>query len=753
MLHALDLSAQSAASPAQRPAATAESGPAPFACCLDGLLIIGTGRISAAARTPTVALNGTVLPGPWVSFTYGDRLILAGRHAAAAATLPTAIESLRIVGDNARQILWTNERPVSLGIGPEALEFRLAELSAPERAVVLALLLKLPSELRLLSESLITGVAGLIRKYTATVESWSYPLATKIRYCRFTLPSKSPTTAPIWVPVRVHLVFNAQSHPLACANALVTGGDTVHLVIPQLGENDGGLLTVAMPNGMFTMQLAPQPANRATSAIEEIAGRIAGDSIPVKLHLLARCAEIHRAARNAETLNAGNLIWAHTTFPYRAYVRPEMEFGISIENMLPVPGKGLLIIGWLWDPNNLLDALYVQDGLGRRGRVESTMYRYDRPDVRDAFKATPSEPPGFVVFQPFEFAEDLWPTYQVHAILKGGIAIDLATDLKASRRFFAKPETLLNLFPAQKFDRTVIDKLAPAIAYLQSKAIKRSGIARKVQYGEPVKDPMLSIVVPLYRRIDHARHQIVHFANDPEFSQIELIYVLDAPELETELDTMIASMSRIYQRSITLAIMQENSGFAGATNAGCGVARGKHLLLLNSDVIPDQPGWCSKLWNVLEKDEKVGAVGARLLYEDGSLQHAGMAYELDVAGNWKVVHPGKGFRVGHPGEPKSGPVPAVTAACMMMRTAQYHQLGGLNQDYVIGDFEDSDLCMKIASLPLTLWYCSDATLFHLERQSMGTDGRYTTTTWRYNQHLHQQRWGRLIQQVQAKFKS
>ena len=146
MLHALDLSAQSnAQSPRPLAPQGAESGPAPFACALDGLLIIGTGRVSAAARTPSVALNGTVLPGPWVPLTYGDRLLLAGRH---AATLPNTIDSLRIVGENARQVLWANERPVSLGVGPEALEFRLAELSAPERAVVLALLLKLPSELR-----------------------------------------------------------------------------------------------------------------------------------------------------------------------------------------------------------------------------------------------------------------------------------------------------------------------------------------------------------------------------------------------------------------------------------------------------------------------------------------------------------------------------------------------------------------------------------------------------------------------------
>jgi GT2 family glycosyltransferase len=252
-------------------------------------------------------------------------------------------------------------------------------------------------------------------------------------------------------------------------------------------------------------------------------------------------------------------------------------------------------------------------------------------------------------------------------------------------------------------------------------------------------------VVPIYKRLDHARHQLAHFASDPDFADIQVIYVLDAPELAGEFSQLLSAACRLYRRPASLVLMQANRGFAGATNGGASVARGRYLLLLNSDVIPDRPGWCRIMEDVLDKNPSVGAVGARLIYEDGSIQHAGMDYQTDAAGTWKVVHPGKGLRV----NPPSRPVPGVTAACMMLPTDLYRSLGGLSEDYVIGDFEDSDLCMKLHKASKPIWYCADATLYHLERQSMGTDGRYNTTIWRYNQWLHQHRWAVTIAEVCA----
>ena len=251
--------------------------------------------------------------------------------------------------------------------------------------------------------------------------------------------------------------------------------------------------------------------------------------------------------------------------------------------------------------------------------------------------------------------------------------------------------------------------------------------------------------MPIYKRLDHARHQLAQFADDPDFDDVELIYVLDSPDSLPEFSQLLDTACRLYRRPATLVVMQANRGFAGATNAGASVARGRFVLLLNSDVIPQQPGWCRTLESILDADPGCGAVGARLIYEDGAIQHAGMHYQADASGTWKAVHPGKGLCTERP----SGPVPAVTAACMMLPTELYRRLGGLSEDYVVGDFEDSDLCLKLHQDKKTVWYCAEATLYHLERQSMGANDRYNTTVWRYNQLLHQHRWCQAIADLVA----
>jgi GT2 family glycosyltransferase len=439
----------------------------------------------------------------------------------------------------------------------------------------------------------------------------------------------------------------------------------------------------------------------------------------------------------------GNHIWAQTPFASQAVTRPDMDFGGAVEHILPVPGKGLLIVGWLLDPHRLLDRLEVVDGQGRFGRLNAPLFRYDRPDVRKAFPDLSCEASGFITFHPSATVSDLWPTYQVKGVLKSGAPIGFATDLKASRRSLVSAEIVLGLVPAEMATPELYREIVPAVSYLQAR--KASRPLRCFQFLGRVDEPDITIVVPIYRRFDHARHQLAQFAADASFASVELIYVLDAPELESEFASQLEAWCRLYRRPATLAVMPRNCGFAGASNAGARLGRGRFLVLLNSDVIPAAPGWAQTMRQILEADGTIGATGARLLYEDGAVQHAGMEHVRDSGGTWKVIHPGKGLCV----DLQSRSVPAVTAACMMMRLDLFKAVGGLSEDYVIGDFEDSDLCLKIRAHGKSIWFCAEAVLYHLERQSMGVDGGYTPAMRRYNQVLHQSRWATVLAEAQV----
>jgi len=252
----------------------------------------------------------------------------------------------------------------------------------------------------------------------------------------------------------------------------------------------------------------------------------------------------------------------------------------------------------------------------------------------------------------------------------------------------------------------------------------------------------VSVIVPLFGRYDFAEYQLAQFADDADFQGLELIYFVDDPAIYDEFRAQCDGLYQLYRVPFTLAFAGANLGFAGANNAAARIAGGKHLLLLNSDVLPKYPGWVSELLALYGTLKKPGCLGVKLLYEDGSVQHAGMTFRRHAPwGNlWINDHPHKGQSA----EGLSGlhQVEAVTAACLLLKAELYRDLGGLSEDYVIGDFEDSDLCLRAASLGLTHWVSLDTELYHLERQSQARigDAEWRTNLTLFNCWQHSRRW-------------
>jgi GT2 family glycosyltransferase len=190
-----------------------------------------------------------------------------------------------------------------------------------------------------------------------------------------------------------------------------------------------------------------------------------------------------------------------------------------------------------------------------------------------------------------------------------------------------------------------------------------------------------------------------------------------------------------------------NRGFSGANNLGAKHARGQYLLFMNSDVFPQAPGWLNPLVETLVNDDQTGAVAPRLVFIDGSIQHAGMLFkhreDLNI---WINHHPNMGL------DPKLDPqkeiskVPAVTGACLLLRRRDFDRVAGWDTGYLVGDFEDSDLCLKLRTIGLEIAYNPNVQLIHLERQSFKLlgEGDFRTRITIYNAARHQSRWESLI---------
>ena len=139
----------------------------------------------------------------------------------------------------------------------------------------------------------------------------------------------------------------------------------------------------------------------------------------------------------------------------------------------------------------------------------------------------------------------------------------------------------------------------------------------------------------------------------------------------------------------------------------------------------------------------MGVVAPRLVYADGSLQHAGMKFSyMAELGIWTNQHPWRGLHASLDPLSVLSDVPAVTGACMALRRADLDAIGGWDESYLIGDFEDSDLCLKLRERGASVAYCPGVTLVHLERQSMRSlgDGGFRTKVVIHNAVRHQTRW-------------
>lgn len=186
---------------------------------------------------------------------------------------------------------------------------------------------------------------------------------------------------------------------------------------------------------------------------------------------------------------------------------------------------------------------------------------------------------------------------------------------------------------------------------------------------------------------------------------------------------------------ITVISNEKNLGFAGANNQGARAARGEYLVLLNNDT-QGFPGWLAAMLRTAQ-EPGVGAVGAKLLFPDDTVQHGGVAFSGIPYGPQRVgpFHFDYLVPSDDPEVSRQRDLQAVTGACLLTPRALYLELGGLDEAYWNG-YEDVDYCLKVRERGLRVVYEPQAVLYHFESQS-GVQ-RFRRNQW--NAHLLESRW-------------
>ena len=419
---------------------------------------------------------------------------------------------------------------------------------------------------------------------------------------------------------------------------------------------------------------------------------------------------------------------------------------LVVDAIFAVDERSFWVVGWCRDEDGSLDHAEIVSPEGQRARVLEGAYRYSRPDVAESMAA-------IGIHTTLKHGYTKLIELPAPSLLPDGWVTELRTTAGGGLRTPAPPvqrdpvaarQTILAELTAEHadIDRLRSDHGYPALERLQAHLGKLITVENDVQLGEPPAAPEVSIVVPLYGRIDFVEHQLAQFWQDPEIAAAELIYVLDSPELAPALQHLAASLHELYGVPFRVITLNRNAGYAKANDLAVSSARGRLVLLLNSDVLPVKPGWLGRMTQFYDATPDIGALGVKLLYEDDSIQHAGMYFQWEPRTNhWENQHYFKGFSRALPAANVSRPVPAVTAACMMVDRSQYHGAGGLQEIYVMGGFEDSDLCLRLVEGGKRNWYLADVELYHLEAQSLPGHIRPAN---RYNAWLQTHLWNEQI---------
>ena len=265
----------------------------------------------------------------------------------------------------------------------------------------------------------------------------------------------------------------------------------------------------------------------------------------------------------------------------------------------------------------------------------------------------------------------------------------------------------------QESRRAVVGRL------LDGRAAVRAGQygAVAVEWNLPSPLPRVSIVVATRDRVELLRTCMEGLLEDTDYPNFDIVLVdNDSRDAET-LDYMdrIAANPRVQ-----LLRWPHPFNYSAINNHGARHASGEFLCLLNNDVEIVHPDWLTAM--VREAVQPgVGAVGARLLYPDRSIQHAGVVIGMGNAAG----HAHRGLAEGEAGYFAQAHVArgasAVTAACLLVAKADFDAVGGLDEAGLAVAYNDVDLCLKLRARGLANIYTPAATLVHHESKSRGLD--------------------------------
>ena len=266
----------------------------------------------------------------------------------------------------------------------------------------------------------------------------------------------------------------------------------------------------------------------------------------------------------------------------------------------------------------------------------------------------------------------------------------------------------------------------------------------RVRWPLPEPAPRVSLIVPTRDRGELLQCCADGILNRTDYANFELI-IVDNESSERQTLDLLGRLSR--DERVRVLSIKGPFNYSALNNTAAAVATGEVLVLVNNDVEVIEPGWLTEMVSHAIRPD-IGAVGARLLYPAGTIQHVGVVLGVTNFENGPGVagHLLVGADAEDPGyfgqAALTRELAAVTGACLALRKSVFQEVGGLEAQHLTTAFNDIDLCLRLRERGLRNVVTPYAELYHRESASRGYDlSPAQIDRYRLEHSYMRERWG------------
>lgn len=233
---------------------------------------------------------------------------------------------------------------------------------------------------------------------------------------------------------------------------------------------------------------------------------------------------------------------------------------------------------------------------------------------------------------------------------------------------------------------------------------------------EILKEDLVSVIIPTKNGYDDMKRCLESIVEKTTYPNYEIV-VADNGSDDVRMKELYEHYKNILGEKFNVIDLPIPFNYSRINNLAAKEANGTYLLFLNNDTEVITKDWMSKMVSFAQF-ERIGCVGAKLYYPNHTIQHAGVVLGMGgAAGHPHHTYPRGDF--GYFGKLEINVnYSAVTAACLMIRAKDFHELNGFNEELTVA-FNDVDLCLREQALGRDNLFLHGVELFHFESQSRG----------------------------------